>query len=132
MKSVSYKTNPRVPNADLNALFRAAWLEHTEVDFGFTLEHSLLYVCAFLEDTNELVGFVKVAWDGGVHSFLLDTTVHPSVQRQGVGKELVLRAASEARVRKIHWLHVDFEPHLERFYQSCGFGNTRAGFLRLN
>ena len=119
-------------NDDLNALFRSAWLEHMEVDFEFTLKRCLLYICAFLEDSEELVGFVKVAWDGGIHGFLLDTTVHSSVQGQGIGRELVLRAASEARARKIHWLHVDLEPHLERFYQSCGFGNTRAGLLRLN
>ena len=132
MKSVSYKINPRVFDEDLNALFRSAWLEHTDTDFGFTLERCLLYICASLEDSGEIVGFVKVAWDGDVHGFLLDTTVHSSVQGQGIGRELVLRAASEARARGIHWLHVDFEAHLERFYRSCGFGDTRAGLLRLN
>jgi len=121
-----------VNNDDLNALFRSAWLEHSDTDFSFTLERCLLYVCAFLEDSHELIGFVKVAWDGGVHGFLLDTTVHPNFQRWGIGQELVLRAAAEARARGLHWLHVDFEAQLEAFYQSCGFGDTRAGLLRLN
>ena len=131
MKSVSYKINPRVLNDDLNALFRSAWLGHTETDFKFTLERCLLYVCAFLEDSEGLVGFVKVAWDGGVHGFLLDTTVHLDHQHQGIGSELVRNATEEARARGIHWLHVDFEPHLERFYRGCGFADTRAGLLRL-
>jgi len=121
---VRYEINPRVLDDDLNALFRSAWLEHADINFGFTLERCLLYVCAFLEDSKELVGFVKVAWDGGLHGFLLDTTVHSRVQGQGIGRELVLRAVSEARARGIHWLHVDFEPHLEPFYRSCGFSDT--------
>ncbi|MFD1374091.1 hypothetical protein [Actinoplanes sichuanensis] len=30
------------------------------------------------------------------------------------------------------WLHVDFEPHLARFYlEGCGFQPTRAGLVRL-
>lgn len=135
MQQVVYQINSRVLNDDLNALFRSAWLEHTDTEFGFTLEHCLLYVCAFLENEHspqELVGFVKVAWDGGVHGFLLDTTVHPDHQHQGIGGELVRKATQEARARKIHWLHVDFEAHLEPFYRSCGFGDTRAGLLRLN
>ena len=43
------------------------------------LARSLTYVAAY--DTvgggEQLVGFVNVAWDGGIHAFLLDTTVHP-------------------------------------------------------
>ena len=135
MKSVLYKINPRVQNDELNALFRSAWLEHSDTDFGFTLERCLLYICAFLEDDTskeQLVGFVKVAWDGGFHGFLLDTTVHSSVQHQGIGGELVRQAINEARARGIHWLHVDFEAQLEPFYWGCGFGATRAGLLRLN
>jgi len=44
------------------------------------------------------VGFVNVAWDGDVHFFLLDTTVAPSRQGNGIGRRLVEEAidASEA------------------------------------
>ena len=30
------------------------------------------------------------------------------------------------------WLHVDYEPHLEEFYQGCGFRPTLAGLMHLN
>lgn len=80
---------------------------------------------------DQLVGFVNVAWDGGVHAFLLDTTVHPDFQRQGIGQKLVEQATMEARRRGCHWLHVDFEPHLESFYRSCGFQHTLAGLVSL-
>ncbi|WP_293910063.1 GNAT family N-acetyltransferase [Deinococcus sp.] len=72
-----------------------------------------------------------VAWDGGVHAFLLDTTVHPEFQRRGLGAELVRRVAAQAQSRGLHWLHVDFGPHLEGFYRGCGFRETGAGLDRL-
>jgi hypothetical protein len=40
-------------------------------------------------------------------------------------------AAGEARRRGMHWLHVDYEPHLDLFYLSCGFVPTSAGLMLL-
>lgn len=79
----------------------------------------------------DLVGFVNVVGDGGIHAFVLDTTVHPSVRRQGVGVRLVRRAADEARRAGARWLHVDHEEHLSGFYARCGFRATAAGLRRL-
>ena len=93
------------------------------------LARSLCWVTA--HHGEQLTGFVNVAWDGGIHAFLLDTAVHPSWARRGLGTALVVRAAREAALRGAGWLHVDYEPHLEGFYRGCGFGETRAGLLRL-
>ncbi len=90
---------------------------------------SLCWVTA--HHSEQLMGFVNVAWDGGIHAFLLDTAVHPDWARRGVGTALVVRATQEAAMRGAGWLHVDYEPHLESFYRGCGFGETRAGLLRL-
>ncbi|MDV6373255.1 GNAT family N-acetyltransferase [Deinococcus arenicola] len=94
------------------------------------LDHSLAWITAF--DGETLVGFVNVAWDGGAHAFLLDTTVHPAWQRRGMGVSLVREAAQAAKAEGINWLHVDYEPHLQRFYERCGFRPTAAGLLQLN
>ncbi|MEU4623947.1 GNAT family N-acetyltransferase [Actinoplanes sp. NPDC023801] len=92
--------------------------------------HALTWVGAFEGD--DLVGFVQVGWDGGGHAFLLDTAVDPARQRGGVGRRLVEVATAEARAAGCEWLHVDFEPHLERFYlDSCGFRATPAGLIHL-
>jgi GNAT superfamily N-acetyltransferase len=127
---ITYRMSPQVGNAELNALFAAAWPGHTWRDFAPVLAHSLAYVCAFQEKA--LAGFVNVAWDGGIHAFLLDTTVDPAHQRKGIGHQLVVLAVDEARRRGMHWLHVDYEPHLEPFYRACGFAPALAGLIRLH
>jgi GNAT superfamily N-acetyltransferase len=129
MSSVIYRTSPAVSNAALNELFASAWSAHAERDFRPVLERSLAYVCAY--DGERLIGFVNLAWDGGVHAFLLDTTVHRDYQRRGIGQALVQWAVQTAREHGIHWLHVDFEPHLLHFYRGCGFTHTEAGLMRL-
>jgi GNAT superfamily N-acetyltransferase len=126
---VMYSVNPSITNEALNRLFSESWENHTPSDFEPILSRSLVYVCAYFE--RRLVGYVNVAWDGGIHAFLLDTTVHPSVRRQGIGRELVRRTTQAARERGIVWLHVDFEPHLTEFYRGCGFAPTEAGLMRL-
>ncbi len=55
--------------------------------------HSLTWVGAF--DADDLVGFVHLCWDGGVHAFVLDTMVHPDHQRRGIGRSLLRAAAAE-------------------------------------
>lgn len=126
---ITYRVNPPVTNGALNVLFAAAWPAHTVRDFAPVLAHSLLYLCAYTGDT--VIGFVNVATDGGLHAFLLDTTVHPAFQRRSIGRRLVKDAAVEARRCGAHWLHVDCEPHLESFYRACGFAPTAAGLIRL-
>ena len=127
--SIRYSLNPPVCHLELNVLFRAAWPRHTTRDVSPVLAHGLGYVCAHAGD--ELIGFVNVAWDGDKHAFLLDPTVHPDWQRQGIGTKLVRRAADLARSKSVEWLHVDYEPRLAAFYRQCGFRETAAGLMNL-
>ncbi|MBW8724292.1 MAG: GNAT family N-acetyltransferase [Inquilinus limosus] len=119
-------------NDELNAL-HAECFEHPVLDddwWGQVNRFSLGWVC--LRQAGRLAGFVNVAWDGGVHAFLLDTAVTPSLQRQGHATRLVAEAVAQARVAGCEWLHVDFDPHLRGFYlDACGFQPTEAGLVRL-
>ena len=126
---VAYRVSPSLTNDELNALLAAAWHDHTWRDFKPVLNRSLAFVCAYQE--NRLIGFVNLAWDGGDHAFILDTLVHPEFRQRGVGRELVRRAVAEAKGRGVEWVHVDFEPHLQSFYDGCGFTSTAAGLMRL-
>ncbi|MFI8822446.1 GNAT family N-acetyltransferase [Streptomyces sp. NPDC053431] len=114
---------------ELDALFHASWPGHRGTDFAPVLARRLLHVTARRD--GRLVGYVNVVGDGGVHAFLLDTTVHPDERRAGLGTALVRTAAAAARERGAHWLHVDFEPRLTRFHEECGFRPTAAGLMDL-
>jgi len=126
---IIYRVSPAITNDELNCLFANAWGNGEPTDFRPVLEKSLAYVCGYHE--TRLVGFVNVAWDGGVHAFLLDTTVHTDFRRRCIGRYLVKMATAVAQKHGLEWLHVDFEPHLQSFYDKCGFKDTRAGLIKL-
>ncbi|MEO6015173.1 MAG: GNAT family N-acetyltransferase [Devosia sp.] len=121
--------DPFPDSEQFDALWRAAWGSPAADYLTSILPRSLGHIGAFEGD--RLVGFVNIAWDGGVHAFLLDTAVHPDFRRQGIATRLVKQATALARDRGAEWLHVDFEPHLEGFYRGCGFEPTGAGLIRL-
>lgn len=129
---IRYEWRGQFDNAELSAL-HAAGFDHRVLDEDWNAvlrRHSLGWVCAY--DGSELVGFVNVAWDGGVHAFVLDTLVRADHGRRGIGTELVATASREARNAGCEWLHVDFEPHLRSFYfDACGFSATDAGLIAL-
>ncbi len=126
---VEIRVSPPLADAELDALFAAAWPDHVPRGHAATLARSLAWCAAF--EAGALVGFVNVAWDGGAHAFLLDPTVHPAHRRRGVGLALVRAAAAAAAERGARWLHVDYEPALAPFYAAAGFRHTEAGLIRL-
>lgn len=113
----------------MRRLWLSSWGDAGPASFAPILKRSLVHVGAF--DGPLLVGFVNVAWDGGVHAFLLDTSVDRDFQRRGIATQLVRRATEVARERGAAWLHVDYEPQLAGFYAQCGFRPTQAGLIRL-
>ena len=129
---VAYEWRGEFRNAEVNALHAEAFGHGLlGVDWWSKVgDHSLGWVCA--RERRELVGFVNVPWDGGAHAFVLDTIVTDRLAHQGIGTELVAVAIREARTGGCHWLHVDFEESLSRFYfGSCGFLPTSAGVINL-
>ncbi len=93
--------------------------------------HSLVWVIA-RSPSGELLGFVNVIGDGGVHAVLLDAIVRPDSQGKGIGRRLVAEAADESSRLGCHWLHADYEPDKAPFYEkACGMVPTRAGLIRL-
>ncbi len=127
---VTIRIDPFPPQQDLNKLWLEAWGSEEPKDFSAILSRSLAHIAAYEDD--RLVGLVNVAWDGGAHAFILDTCVIPQMRRKGIATRMVVESINVARERGAKWLHVDFEPHLCSFYQSCGFRVTRAGLMKLN
>lgn len=130
--SPTYTWRGDFANPEVN-LLHAQGFDHPPLDIDWHTQvhrHSLGWVCARVGD--ELVGFVNVAWDGGVHAFVLDTVVGEGWRRTGVGRGLVAAAVRGARAARCEWLHVDFDDHLRPFYfDACGFTPTDAGLIAL-
>ena len=126
---VRLRIDPFPSQDDLNRLWLEAWGSHEPNDFSGILARSLAHITAYEDD--QLVGFVNVAWDGGIHAFILDTCVTPRMRRKGIATGMVIEATNVARERGAKWLHVDFEPQLASFYQSCGFRRSEAGLIKL-
>jgi GNAT superfamily N-acetyltransferase len=130
---ITYEWRGEFDNAEVNALHAEAFDHPVLEDDDWRSQvrrHSLGWVCA--RDGGELVGFVNVPWDGGIHAFVLDTMVASKARRRGVGTELIAVAVAEARAAGCEWLHVDFDDHLRPFYfDACGFVPTNAGLISL-
>ncbi|MER5494648.1 GNAT family N-acetyltransferase [Streptomyces sp. NPDC002490] len=130
--TITYTWRDAFENAAVNAL-HAEGFHHRVLDIDWweqVQRHSLGWVCARRD--GELVGFVNVAWDGGVHAFVLDTVVRGDQRRAGIGAGLVEAAVRGARAARCEWLHVDFDEELRGFYlDSCGFETTPAGLIAL-
>jgi ribosomal protein S18 acetylase RimI-like enzyme len=125
---IRYDNRPELDVQKLDAIFTAAW-GSPKHDYGRVLARSFTWVTASRGD--ELVGFVNVAWDGGAHFFLLDTTVHPNWMRRGIGRRLVEEAIKACRGRG-EWLHVDADQQqMTGFYHRCGFEPTPGGLVDL-
>ncbi|NSZ15679.1 GNAT family N-acetyltransferase [Agrobacterium vitis] len=126
---VILRIDPFPSEDELNLLWLKAWSSPDRKEFTSVLLRSLTHIGAYEDDL--LVGFVNVAWDGGIHAFILDTCVDPRIRRQGVATRMVVAATNVARERGAKWLHVDFQPNLTSFYRKCGFRHTEAGLMEL-
>ena len=130
--TVGYEWRGPIRNQELNRLHAEGFGHHVLDDDWETqlAEHSLGWVTA--RDGDRLVGFVNVAWDGGVHAFLLDTLTATSHRGLGIGTRIVALAVDRARTAGCEWLHVDWDAGLDRFYvDTCGFAPAAAGLIEL-
>jgi ribosomal protein S18 acetylase RimI-like enzyme len=125
---VHYLKRIPIDFAKLESLFVASW-GRPKPGYDAVLARSFTWVAALHGD--DLVGFVNVAWDGGVHFFLLDASVHPAWTRQGIGRRLIATAIEECRGRG-EWLHVDASEELmSGFYRRLGLKPSPAGLIDL-
>ncbi|RDE08415.1 GNAT family N-acetyltransferase [Pelagibacterium lacus] len=129
MDTIEIRVDPFPGQRELSDLWRATWEIDGVADFQSVLTRSLTHVAAYLN--TQVIGFANMAWDGGVHAFLVDVCVHPDYRDLGIGQSMVQKAIAIAHKRGIAKIHVDFEPHLREFYLSCGFTPTDAGVLTI-
>ncbi len=130
--NIRYSWRGEFTNEALNHLHAEGFQHRLFADdwWGQVTRHSLGWVWA--HHNQDLVGFVNVACDGGVHAFVLDTLVADRYRHRGVATEMIRICTKEARGARCEWLHVDFVDPLRAFYfDRCGFETTNGGVIKL-
>ncbi|MEM7260052.1 MAG: GNAT family N-acetyltransferase [Pseudomonadota bacterium] len=128
-RTIKIIRHPTLTDHQINALFNASWPDWSERSFQPILRQSLDYLGAF--DNACLIGFVNLAWDGGCHGFIVDTTVHPDHRRQGIALLMLRELFTIARENNLQWLHADFESAYQRLYEKAGFRMSAAGVQKV-
>jgi ribosomal protein S18 acetylase RimI-like enzyme len=122
---IAYARRRAIDPQVLQELFVDAWEGKGKRDYTSVLDRSFTWITA--HDGERLVGFVNIAWDGGVHFFLLDTTVDPAYRHRQIGTRLVTEALEACRGHG-EWVHVDSSRELmDSFYLRAGFRTADAG-----
>jgi GNAT superfamily N-acetyltransferase len=103
MAEITFSEHAGIDLDELQHLFGRAWGGDGKTNYERVLERAFTWIIARHHD--RLVGFANVAWDGGSHLFLLDTTVDPDYQQRGIGTRLV-RTAIAACQGHGEWIQV--------------------------
>ncbi|WP_312919662.1 MULTISPECIES: GNAT family N-acetyltransferase [Kocuria] len=116
---------------DRSALIRlydaVGWSSYTRrpEDFGPMIRDTWLVISAW--DAGELVGLVRVVGDGVTVAYIQDLLVHPTHQRQGIGRALLTEVlAKTPHIRQVYITTDDAagNSHVVALYRSLGFRPT--------
>jgi len=120
MQNCQLIINPGVsPQAIVDLREAVGWDRQNE-DYPAALKGYWGTVGGF-DNRGMLVAWCAIVSDGVRHAVLLDVIVHPSFQKQGIGRELVGQAIKHIRAHGISIIHVDFLLEKAKFYERCGF-----------
>ena len=103
--------------------YSVGWSGGDPEDWPSCIEHSLCVATARDISGNELVGIGFLAGNAR-HAQLVDFTVHPRAQRQGVARQLVrlcLGFVAEHGIKYVGLTWAESSPWLKDFYFRAGF-----------
>lgn len=117
-----------IDSAALIRLYDAVgWSSYTRrpEDFGPMIRNAWLVISAW--DAGDLVGLVRVVGDGVTVAYIQDLLVHPTHQRQGIGRALLTEVLAETpHIRQVYITTDDAagNSHVVALYRSLGFRPT--------
>lgn len=120
MNPISFLFHPVVSAHAVSDLREAVGWERLETESSDELKGYWATLGGFDEE-GTLIAWCALLSDGKYHGILLDVLVHPSWQKQGIGRSLVAQAVAYLQAHGIRTIHVDFLPERAAFYERCGF-----------
>ena len=81
---------------------------------------------------DRLVEYVEVVSNGVTDAYIQDLMVHPEMQNQGFGTQMMSMVIKEIRERNIYMLSVIYgEEKLKEYYERFGFFSMLCGQMQL-
>ncbi len=91
----------------------------TEDELYRAFQASWYHTFAF--DDDRLIGSGRIICDGIAHALILDVIVHPEMQNQGIGKEIMRRIINRCREDNIRDIQLFSAKNKAGFYRKLGF-----------
>jgi len=109
---------------DLEKLCDAVgWVRRPLQKVKIALKNSFLIICVFEKRQNlkKLIGFARVTSDHSFNATIWDVAIHPTFQKQGLGKTLMHQVIKELRSHDISTITLFADPEVINFYRNLGF-----------
>jgi ribosomal protein S18 acetylase RimI-like enzyme len=73
------------------------------------------------DDAGQLVGMCRAYWDGGFTATIVSVIVHPDLQGQGIGRQMVTLLLEQLEGLGVYRITLNAAQGKERFYEQFGF-----------
>ena len=127
---VSYYLNKQIDVKQLSELRNSVEWNRMEASLRNPKLQRYLSISAYEGDS--LIGYVEVISNGVTDAYIQDLMVHPRMQHQGVGTQLMNMTINEIKKRDIYMVSVIYgEKELKEFYEKFGFTSMLCGQMEL-
>ena len=127
---VSYYLNKEIDAKQLSELRDSVGWNRMETSLRNPKLQRFLSVSAYEDDS--LIGYVEVISNGVTDAYIQDLIVHPKMQHQGIGTQLMNMTINEIKKQNIYMISVIYgEKELKEFYENFGFTSMLCGQMQL-
>lgn len=128
-RAVEHLTTRQV--GELHALYQREWWSagRTLEEVAEMLRHTDLIVGLVEEDTDRLVGFLRVLTDFVYKALVFDVIVAEGHRGRGLGRELMRRLVAHPRLAGVRTVELYCRPELAPFYRRWGFSEDLENLL---
>lgn len=127
---INYYLNKKIDMVQLSELRKCVGWNAMEKSLNNPKLQCFLSVSAYEGD--RLIGYVEVVSNGVTDAYIQDLMVHPEMQNQGIGTQMMNIVIKEIKERDIYMLSVIYgEEKLRDFYEKFGFFSMLCGQMQL-
>ncbi|MBI9030737.1 GNAT family N-acetyltransferase [bacterium] len=112
--------NPLKSEEVINLFLSVGWSKNPD-DILPAFQNSYYITCY---DGDKLIAFARAISDYYYYTNIFDVIVHPDYQKQGIGKEMIIRILEKFKGTYFFLTHTEGK---REFYEKCGFSFNQCG-----